>query len=142
MVLVTCPSCEKSEKAKYERPATVTSKPCHRKGKYLRRLGSHLVVDHGPCALVVPLVDGLVGIDQLHLHLLNHCGTEAAVNSAVSAPLRLVESPFADNILTSHEKGMEFTSNEQFAGVSAFVEPTTRKRRKTKQRPILTAIGD
>ena len=105
------------------------------------RLGGHLVVDHGPGALVVPLVDCLVGIDQLHLDLLHHCRTEAAVDSAVPAPLRFVESPFADNVLESHEKGMECTWNEQFAGVSALA-PTTRKRRKKKQRAILTPIGD
>ena len=76
---------------------------------FLGRLGVHLVVDHGPGALVVPLVDCLIGIDQLHLHLFYHCGTKAAVDSAVPAPLRLVESPFANNVLRSHEKGMECT---------------------------------
>ena len=98
----TCPSCEKSEKAKYERPATVTSNPWHQ-SIFLGRLGGHLVVDHGPGALVVPLVDCLVGIHQLHLHLLHHSSTKAAVNSTVPAPLRLVKSPFADNILESDE---------------------------------------
>ena len=106
-----------------------------------RNSPTHLVVYHGPGALIVPLVDCLVGIDQLHLHLLHHCSTEAAVKSAVSAPLRLIESPFSDNILRSHEKGMECTWNEQFAGVSAFA-PTMRKRRKIKHRRILTSIGD
>ena len=105
------------------------------------RLGTHLVVDHGPGALVVPLVDCLVGIDQLHLHLLHHCSSQAAVNSTVPAPLRLVESPFADNVLKSHEKWMECTWKEQFAGVSALA-PIKRKRMEKKQRAILTPIGD
>ena len=136
LILITWPSCEKSEKAKYVRPATVTSKPWRE--KFFRQIGTHLVVDHSPGALVVPLVDCLVGIHQLHLHLLHHSSTKAAVYSTVPAPLRLVKSPFADNILESDEKGIESTWNEQFAGVSAWL-PTTRKRMEIN---ILTPIAD
>ena len=46
-----------------------------------------LVVDHGPRPLVVPLIDGQVGEDQLHLDLLNNGGAKTAVDFTVTTSL-------------------------------------------------------
>ena len=65
----------------------MTSKPLHQKEKLKAGFGADLVVDHGPRPLVVPLIDGQVGEDQLHLDLLNNGGAKTAVDFTVTTSL-------------------------------------------------------